>query len=40
VHSYGVFTVGCQVYASDGAWHSVEYDLVDLPHLPDAFRNR
>jgi hypothetical protein len=40
VRSYGAFTVGCQVFASDGKWHSLEYDLVDLPGLREPFKSR
>jgi hypothetical protein len=40
VHAYGVFTIGCHVFASDNRWHAVEYDLIDLPELPDVFKSR
>jgi len=43
VHAYGVFTLGCQVFCSDGAWHGVELDLTTLgqtAELPDVFLNR
>jgi hypothetical protein len=40
VHSYGIFTIGCHVFASDERWHSVEYDLLNLPNLPEVFLNR
>lgn len=37
IHSYGVFTVGCQVYASDRRWHCVEYNIANLEKLPPEF---
>jgi len=40
VHSYGSFTIGCHVFASDNKWHAVEYDLVNLIDLPQVFANR
>lgn len=43
IHSYGVYTLGCQVYCSDRKWHRVELDLYTLgktAKLPKAFLNR
>ncbi|MHC2390853.1 hypothetical protein ACVMFA_009502 [Bradyrhizobium liaoningense] len=40
VNTYGVFTVGAQVKASDGRWTGLELDLVNLKGLPRRFRDR
>jgi hypothetical protein len=40
VSSYGIFTLGCHVFASDGRWHAVEFDLGKLPELPEIFHSR
>jgi hypothetical protein len=45
VHSYGVYTIGCQVLDSDNIWHSLEFNLADLgkgktPKLRAPFVNR
>lgn len=40
IHASGAFTLGCIVFASDGHWHTVEFDLMNLPGLPEAFRKR
>lgn len=43
IHSYGIYTLGCQVYCSDRRWHNVELNLLLMDkanELPEAILNR
>ena len=40
VNAYGAFTVGAQVLTSYGVWTSLEYNLADLPGLPQHLRDK
>jgi hypothetical protein len=37
-NAIGVFTIGAQVQRADGEWIGLEYDLSELPDLPDRFK--
>jgi hypothetical protein len=40
VVSYGVFTIGAQVKNAQGQWIGLEFNLCDLPDLPQRFKER
>jgi hypothetical protein len=40
VVSYGVFTIGVQVKNAQGQWIGLEFNLCDLPDLPQRFKDR
>jgi hypothetical protein len=40
LRAFGVFTIGVQVKDKSGNWVGLEFDLAQIPNLPERFRER